>query len=90
MPTIGLVAEGLGGGTTFQKNRSSANRIFSVMSGKGISVVDGRAFEWEFGDTFVVPSSYWLQHKALEDAVLLEMSDEPLMRFANHYFTQAE
>lgn len=86
MPTIGLAVQRLEGGKSYRRHRSSANRIYSVMSGKGRTVVDGGSFGWAVGDTFVVPSSYWMEHAAAADSVLVEMSDEPLMRFANHLF----
>jgi gentisate 1,2-dioxygenase len=86
MPTIGLTVQRIAGGKSYRRHRSSANRLFSVMSGRGTSIVDGKPFEWTRGDTFVVPSSFWMEHKGTEDSVIIEMSDEPLMRFANHFF----
>jgi gentisate 1,2-dioxygenase len=86
MPTIGLTVQRLETGLAYRRHRSSANRVFSVISGRGSSMVDGVQFSWTRGDSFVVPSSYWVQHSGVDDSVLIEMSDEPLMRFANHYF----
>lgn len=86
MPTIGLSVQRLEGGKAYRRHRTSANRLLSVMSGSGTTIVDGKAFEWKQGDTLVVPSSYWMEHKGTGDSVLVEMSDEPLMRFANHFF----
>src|SRR3546814_5084552 len=41
MPSVGLRAERLETGNTYRRNRSSANRIYSVVSGCGTSRVDG-------------------------------------------------
>lgn len=65
--------------------RSTANRIYSVATGSGRSIIGNDTFSWRRGDTFVVPFWYVAQHEAAEDSVLLELSDEPLMRFVNYY-----
>lgn len=88
MPSLGVAVERLLGGFQTRKHRSSANRIYNVMSGSGRSVVDGVTLRWTCGDTFLVPANRWAEHTALEDAQLLEMSDEPLLRFANHFLEE--
>jgi gentisate 1,2-dioxygenase len=85
MPSLGLNVERLPSGFTTRRHRSSANRIYSVMRGRGISTVDGTVLQWTAGDTFVVPANYWAEHTGTVDSQLLEMTDEPLIRFANHY-----
>lgn len=90
MPSFGLLAQRISGGTSTRRWRSSPNRIFSVMSGSGVSKVEGRTFAWERGDAFIVPAKCWLEHKADVDAQLLEITDEPLLRFANHYAEEFE
>jgi gentisate 1,2-dioxygenase len=85
MPTVGLVVERLETGKSWAERRTTSNRIFTVMSGTGSSIVAGNTVSWCRGDTFLVPSSNWVGHRASQDAVLLEMSDEPLMRFANYF-----
>src|SRR3546814_13350741 len=84
MPSVGLRAGRLETGNTDRRNRSSANRIYSVVSGCGTSRVDGEMVCWERGDTFSVTSGHWVEHQADEDAMLIEMSDEPLIRFSIH------
>jgi gentisate 1,2-dioxygenase len=85
MPSVGLNVERLPTGFSTRRYRSSANRIYCVMMGSGTSVVEGANLTWNKGDTFVVPAQHWAQHKSSADAQLLEMTDEPLLRFANHY-----
>ena len=85
MPAVGLRVERLETGRTYREHRVTANRVFSVMEGSGESRIGKATFAWTRGDTFVAPSSYWLQHHAGTDAMLLEISDEPLMRFVNYF-----
>jgi len=84
MPSIGLAVERLEGSCRYRCHRSTANRIYSVMEGRGQSLVDDQVIDWSRGDTFVVPSGYWQEHRPAGDAVIVEMSDEPLMRFTNY------
>jgi len=84
MPSVGLAVERLEGGCRYRCQRSTANRIYSVMEGRGLSLVEDQVIDWERGDTIVVPSNYWLEQRPAGDAVLVEMSDEPLMRFTNY------
>ncbi len=88
MESVGLSVERMASGAKSPRWRSSANRIYSVMSGAGVSIIDGQTMTWQAGDTFVVPAKYWAEHRATEDAQLLEMTDEPLVRFANHYIEE--
>jgi gentisate 1,2-dioxygenase len=59
--------------------RTTANRIYTVVEGRGVTEVGGRVFAWETGDMIAMPS--WLDHThmASEDAVLLRVSDAPLL-----------
>lgn len=85
MPSTGLMVQQLANGDVTRRRRTTANRIFSVMQGAGSTTIDGQTAQWQRGDTLVVPSSAWFEHIASQDAQLLEMSDEPLLRFANHF-----
>jgi gentisate 1,2-dioxygenase len=60
--------------------RSTVNQIFTVIEGSGVSQIGGREFSWSAGDMFAAPSWYDQVHRARGDAVLLRVSDEPLMR----------
>src|SRR3546814_18690557 len=78
MPSVGLRAERLETGNTYRRNRSSANRIYSVVSGCGTSRVDGQKVCWERGDTFSVPSGHWVAHRADGAARHIQMLDHTL------------
>jgi gentisate 1,2-dioxygenase len=65
--------------------RNTANQIFTVVEGSGVSTVEGREFHWSKGDMIAVPSWYEHTHVARQDAVLLRVSDEPLMRMLDWF-----
>jgi gentisate 1,2-dioxygenase len=90
MASTGLVVFRLGAGVATRRRRSTANRIYSVMAGSGVSKAASVSMAWTRGDTFHVPSGVWFEHRASDDAQLVEMSDAPLMRFINHFREELE
>lgn len=61
--------------------RTTANSIYSVVRGRGVSRVDGIELTWERGDVFAVPCWRTQTLEAADDAVLFRVSDEPLLEF---------
>ena len=60
--------------------RTTANNIFAVAKGAGTSIIDGQRFAWSRGDVIAVPAWRPQTHCAGDAAVLLRVSDEPLLR----------
>lgn len=85
VPTFDRVAYHLSAGKEWKVPRSTASQIFTVIEGGGKSSVAGREFEWRRGDMFVIPSWNAHSHSAHQDAVLLRVSDEPVMRRFDWY-----
>jgi gentisate 1,2-dioxygenase len=85
MPTMGIAMQRLESGSHTRHYRSTANRVFCVVEGSGTTTTGNRRISWQRGDTFVVPSWRGHAHHADDDAVLFELSDEPLMRWAKYY-----
>jgi gentisate 1,2-dioxygenase len=85
MPTMGIAMQRLESGTRTRRFRSTANRIFCVVEGRGETTAGDELISWNRGDTFVVPCWAGHSHHAVSDAVLFELSDEPLMRWAKYY-----
>jgi gentisate 1,2-dioxygenase len=82
MPTIGTFMQLLPKGMTTQPYRSTDGTVFSVIEGKGRTIITGHdgakiTFEWSPRDVFVVPSWLWHHHEAEGDAVLFSFSDRP-------------
>jgi gentisate 1,2-dioxygenase len=60
--------------------RTTANNIYAVVQGAGVSTVDGARFEWRRGDVVAAPAwrPHW--HEASGDAILFRVTDEPVMQ----------
>lgn len=89
MPTLGIVLERLRPGFETRPYRTTANQVFLVMQGSGVSTIGGETVSWSFGDTFTAPSWQTLSHRAADEAVLMTMSDEPLQRWAKYWRFEA-
>jgi gentisate 1,2-dioxygenase len=83
LPTMDRTAVHLAKGATWRVPRSTANQILAVVSGSGIACIDERRMQWRHGDMLVVPSWNGYTLEAIEDTVLIRVSDEPVMRVMN-------
>ena len=89
MAPMGLTMERLESGGKTRRQRSTANRVFAVVEGSGETIVGSERFAWQRGDCFVVPCWNAFAHQASADSLLFGLSDEPLMRFAGYYRSEA-
>lgn len=83
LPTMDRTAIHLEEGTTWDLVRSTANQILAVVSGSGSARIDERTLEWRRGDMLVIPSWNRAVVEATEQAVLVRVTDEPVMRAMN-------
>jgi gentisate 1,2-dioxygenase len=88
MPTIQCALNLLGPGEETQGHRHTSTVIYHVFRGRGASFVGDQRFDWEQGDSFVVP--LWYPHRHLnpsvsEDAILFSMSDAPVLKSLELY-----
>jgi gentisate 1,2-dioxygenase len=88
LPTFDRVAVHLDASTKWCCQRSTVNQIFTVIEGRGESMIEGQRYAWSAGDMMAVPSWYEQEHVAQENAVLLRVSDEPVMRMLGWYRQQ--
>ena len=58
--------------------RSTDGTVYVVTEGRGQSLIDGKQFNWQKNDIFVVPSWTDVQHIADEETVLFAASDRAL------------
>jgi gentisate 1,2-dioxygenase len=77
LPTIGAFMQLLPKGFHGQAYRQTDGTIYSVVEGRGRSVIAGTTFEWGPRDIVVVPSWAPVSHQADAHAVLFSMSDRP-------------
>lgn len=85
MPTITIKVHAWRAGWKGRGFRHAANAIHVVLRGRGTTTVDDARFEWEFGDVFVAPLGSRVAHAASDEAVVVVLSDEGLMKFCGFY-----
>jgi len=78
MPTVGCYLQLLPGGFRGEGYQSSASWIYSVVEGKGRTVVDGEVLEWGPRDTFVVPGWSPHHHEVDGDAFVFSFTERPV------------
>ena len=88
MPTVQCALGLLRPGQKTEAHRHTSTVIYHVFRGKGSSFVGKERFDWEAGDSFVVP--LWYPHRhvnraASEEAILFSMSDEPVLKSLGLY-----
>jgi len=50
-------------------------------SGGGSSIIAGQRYDWELGETFVVPAWAWHEHSSSQgDAVLVSLTNRPILQ----------
>jgi gentisate 1,2-dioxygenase len=85
MPTIDIKVHRLTTewqGHAYEHNASS---VCVVLQGSGTSAVGESRFEWEMGDVMAFPMGVRLQHAASNTAIVVELTDEKLMRYCCFY-----
>ena len=93
LPTTACSLQRLRPGETTLAHRHTTSTIYHVAKGSGFSVIDDERFDWEFGDTFVVPSWAWHRHGnpgSQDDAVLFSVNDQPVLEALGLYREQNE
>lgn len=81
MASIDLQVSRIAAGRRFATAPVTANAIYAIMQGEGVSVVDGERFSWHRGDVIAVPSGSEHRYEGLTEAHLLRVSDESLFRY---------
>jgi gentisate 1,2-dioxygenase len=88
LTTIGCAVQLLPPGDRTETHRHTSTVIYHAFRGSGITRIGDLSFEWEQGDSFVVP--LWYQHchlnrSASDEAILFSMSDAPVLRALDLY-----
>jgi gentisate 1,2-dioxygenase len=58
----------------------ATSELYHVISGSGVSIVNGRELEWGEVDFFVLPDNSVNVHQATTDTTMYWVTDEPLLR----------
>ena len=79
MATIGLHMMRLAPRAKTTPLQTTANNIYAIVKGSGTTTIDGERFEWRRGDVIAAPAWRPHHHEAAEDALMLRVTDEPVM-----------
>jgi gentisate 1,2-dioxygenase len=92
LPTMACQIQMLRAGEKTQSHRHTSSTIYHVYRGRGATVIGDNRYEWEEGDSFVVPLWKYHHHEntSKEPAVFFVMSDKPLMDAIGHYREEAK
>lgn len=85
MPTITIKAHGWRAGWRNRPFVHNANTLFVVLKGRGTSVVGQQSFDWALGDVIAAPLGAVISHAVEEDAVVVALTDEGLMKHCGYY-----
>jgi gentisate 1,2-dioxygenase len=80
LATMALYMMRLHPGVRTAPYRTTANNIYAIVQGEGVSIVDGERFEWRRGDVVAAPAWRPHFHEATGDAILFRVTDEPVMQ----------
>jgi gentisate 1,2-dioxygenase len=87
LPTMSCQIHMLRSGEKTKSHRHTSSTIYYVHRGNGVSAIGDKRYEWEQGDSFVVPLWYHHHHQntGKGPAIFFVMSDKPLMDAIGHY-----
>jgi gentisate 1,2-dioxygenase len=83
LPTLSCWIQLLKPGQRTYSHRHTSTVLYHAFRGRGTTVINGQPFDWEKGDSFVVPLWHWHEHgntSASDDAVLFSMNDAPVLK----------
>jgi gentisate 1,2-dioxygenase len=87
LPTLSCSIQMLRAGEKTRSHRHTSTEVYHVFRGKGATVVGEDRYEWEAGDSFVLPFWRFHRHENLSDreAILFVMADRPVMEQLGFY-----
>lgn len=86
-PTMACWIQMLRPGKMTKTHRHNSTTIYHAFRGSGTTMINGKRFEWEKGDCFVVPLWNWHSHQnhSKEEAILFSVNDMPLLEALQLY-----
>ena len=87
MTTIQCAVQLLPAKQETKSHRHTSTVMYHVFRGSGATQIGERQFEWQQGDTFVVPLWHVHRHRnaSSEEAILFSMSDAPALKALDLY-----
>jgi gentisate 1,2-dioxygenase len=92
LPTFSCEIQMLRPGEETKAHRHTSTAIYHAFKGKGFTVIGDTRYDWECGDSFVVPLWSWHHHEnsSKEPAILFSINDSPLMEALGFYREEPE
>ena len=91
MTTIQCAVQLLAAGERTDAHRHTSTVMYHVFRGQGTTQIGDRQFDWQQGDTFVVP--VWHAHRhvneSTDEAILFSLSDAPALKALGLYREEA-
>lgn len=92
MTTLQCAVQALPPNDESEGHRHTSTVIYHVFRGQGATQIGERRFDWEQGDSFVVPLWHAHRHRnrsSSDDAILFSMSDAPALKALDLYREEA-
>lgn len=80
LKTIAVHVQRMRAGFASGLHRATANAVFTVVEGEGTTRAGELEMHWKRGDVFAVPGWRAYRHTVTQDAHLVRVSDEPVLR----------
>jgi gentisate 1,2-dioxygenase len=83
LPTLSCWIQMLRPDERTKAHRHNSTGIYHAFRGSGTTIINGEPFQWEKGDTFVVPLWSWHEHanrSSTQEAILFSMHDTPILK----------
>lgn len=83
LPTLSCWIQMLRAGEKTKTHRHNSTSIYHAFRGSGTTIINNEPFDWEKGDTFIVPLWSWHEHanrSQNEEAILFSMHDLPILK----------
>lgn len=86
LTALSLRLQKLPPGVELDAHRHSSTELFHVFRGSGHTTVGEETYEWERGDSLVVPPNESHHHEAAdEETILFTISDQPVLEMLNSH-----
>jgi gentisate 1,2-dioxygenase len=85
LDTIALHMMKLAPGLRTATHQTTANNVYAIVRGEGVTEVDGERFAWSRGDVIAAPAWRPHFHEAAEDALVFRVTDEPVLQKLGFY-----
>jgi len=90
MRTLGMCMQILRPGMKGKARRHTGSKLYYIVKGKGITLINGQEYAWEAGDFLTIQPWAWYEHKNPfnQEALMFQVNDFPTMEATGYYFEE--